>query len=241
MRKLFKKISAVICAGAIACTALAFSAFAADNGRCVVYNDAISDSDKAECEKLLNEASDGKDVQLYVLFLNDKTVTDTQVKKLAGTMSNRSTNSVAAVVNYGTNCVAIEANGDCTKKLTNNKVTKIREEYVSSKLKSKDNVGAVKAFIKGVKRYNSFLSPIVILIGCIGFLAFFLIFYLTVRTKYKFHEKPNTNAYLEGGDLNFGVMEDIFVSEHTSRTAISSGSDGGGGGGSGHSSSVGHF
>ncbi len=241
MRKLFKKISAVICAGAIACTALAFSAFAADNGRCVVYNDAISNSDKAECEKLLNEASDGKDVQLYVLFLNDKTVTDTQVKKLAGTMSNRSTNSVAAVVNYGTNYAFVDAHGTVAERITSSKAQKIYDKYLSSELKDKDNVGAVKAFIKGVKRYNSFLSPIVILIGCIGFLAFFLIFYLTVRTKYKFHEKPNTNAYLEGGDLNFGVMEDIFVSEHTSRTAISSGSSGGGGSGGSHSGGGGHF
>ena len=243
MMKIFKKLSAFICAGALACTAFAFSAFAENNekGRVYVYNDAISASDEAECEKLLDEASKDKNIDLAVIFLNQSGMSDSEVKNRATSESSRRGNSVVMVVNYGTNCVAIDANGDCTKKLTNNKVTKIREKYVSSKLKSKDNVGAVKSFVKGVKRYTAFITLGMILIGLVGFLIFFMIMYFSVRAKYKFHEKPSTNNYLEGGALNFTVMEDVFVSEHTSRTAISSGSGGGGGGGSGHSSSVGHF
>ena len=93
----------------------------------------------------------------------------------------------------------------------------------------------------GVKRYKSFLSLGVILIGCAGFLIFFMIMYFAVRAKYKFHEKPSTNNYLEGGALNFGVMQDVFVSEHTSRTAISSGSGGSGGGGGSHSGGGSHY
>ncbi len=65
--------------------------------------------------------------------------------------------------------------------------------------------------------------------------------YFSVKAKYKFHEKPSTNNYLEGGALNFGVMQDVFVSEHTSRTAISSGSGGSGGGGGGHSGGGSHY
>lgn len=239
MKKLFKKLSAFICAGAIACTAFAFSAFA-DTGRCIVYNNAISASEKADCEELLNDASG--DIEYIAVFMDSSSVTDSQVSALASDLSYKYSNCAVMVVNYGTNCVAIDANGDCTKKLTNNKVTKIREKYVSSKLKSKDNVGAVKSFVKGVKRYTAFITLGMILIGLVGFLIFFMIMYFSVRAKYKFHEKPSTNNYLEGGALNFGVMQDVFVSEHTSRTAISSGSGGsGGGGGSGHSSSVGHF
>ena len=58
MIKIFKKISAFICAGALACTALAFSAFA-DNeeGRCLVYDNAISESDEKSCEELLGASS----------------------------------------------------------------------------------------------------------------------------------------------------------------------------------------
>ena len=239
MMKIFKKLSAFICAGALACTAFAFSTFA-DTKRCIVEDNAISESEANECEKLLEEASKDKGIELAAVFINSN-MDDSSVKSLARSCSSQLGNSVVMVVNYGTNCVAIDANGDCTKKLTNNKVTKIREKYVSSKLKSKDNVGAVKSFVKGVKRYTAFITLGMILIGLVGFLIFFMIMYFSVKAKYKFHEKPNTGAYLEGGDLNYEVMEDVFVSEHTSRTSISSGSSGGGGGGSGHSSSVGHF
>ena len=240
MIKIFKKISAFICAGALACTALAFSAFA-DNTRCIVEDNAISESDANECEKLLDEASKDKDIDLAVIFVNQNGMSDSQVKSRATSESSRRGNSVVMVVNYGTNCVAIDAHGDCTKKLTSSKVTKIREKYVTSELKSKDNVGAVKAFVKGVKRYTAFITLGMILIGLIGFVIFFMIMYFSVKAKYKFHEKPNTNNYLEGGALEYSVMEDIFIREHTSRTTISSGGSGGGGGGGGHSSSVGHF
>ena len=239
MKKLFKKLSAFICAGAIACTAFAFSAFA-DTGRCIVYNNAISASEKADCEELLNDASG--DIEYIAVFMNSSSVTDSQVSSLASDLSYKYSNCAVMVNNAGTRYTYVARTGDKTKRITSAKAQKIASNYINKELKNNDNVGAVKAFIKGVKRYKSFLSLGVILIGCAGFLIFFMIMYFAVRAKYKFHEKPSTNNYLEGGALNFGVMQDVFVSEHTSRTAISSGSGGsGGGGGSGHSSSVGHF
>lgn len=241
MMKIFKKLSAFICAGALACTAFAFSAFAENNekGRVYVYNDAISASDEEECEKLLDEASSKQGVELYFIFMKDGS-SDSSVAAMAKKLSGRHGSCVTAAVNYGTNYAVVDANGKVSEKLTNSKCTKIFNKYLKSELKDKDNVGAVKAFIKGVKRYRSFITLGAILIGCVCFLIFFMIMYFSVRAKYKFHEKPSTNNYLEGGALNFTVMEDIFVSEHTSRTAISSGSSGGGGGG-GHSSGGGHF
>ena len=238
MKKLFKKLSAFICAGAIACTAFAFSAFA-DTGRCIVYNNAISASEKADCEELLNDASG--DIEYIAVFMNSSSVTDSQVSSLASDLSYKYSNCVVMVNNAGTRYTYVARTGDKTKRITSAKAQKIASNYINKELKNNDNVGAVKAFIKGVKRYKSFLSLGVILIGCAGFLIFFMIMYFAVRAKYKFHEKPSTNNYLEGGALNFGVMQDVFVSEHTSRTAISSGSGGSGGGGGSHSGGGSHY
>lgn len=238
MKKLFKKLSAFICAGAIACTAFAFSAFA-DTGRCIVYNNAISASEKADCEELLNDASG--DIEYIAVFMNSSSVTDSQVSSLASNLSYKYSNCAVMVNNAGTRYTYVARTGDKTKRITSAKAQKIASNYINKELKNNDNVGAVKAFIKGVKRYKSFLSLGVILIGCAGFLIFFMIMYFAVRAKYKFHEKPSTNNYLEGGALNFGVMQDVFVSEHTSRTAISSGSGGSGGGGGSHSGGGSHY
>ncbi|MCR5478649.1 MAG: hypothetical protein K6F27_02165 [Ruminococcus sp.] len=238
MKKLFKKLSAFICAGAIACTAFAFSAFA-DTGRCIVYNNAISASEKADCEELLNDASG--DIEYIAVFMNSSSVTDSQVSSLASSLSYKYSNCAVMVNNAGTRYTYVARTGDKTKRITSAKAQKIASNYINKELKNNDNVGAVKAFIKGVKRYKSFLSLGVILIGCAGFLIFFMIMYFAVRAKYKFHEKPSTNNYLEGGALNFGVMQDVFVSEHTSRTAISSGSGGSGGGGGSHSGGGSHY
>ncbi len=238
MKKLFKKLSAFICAGAIACTAFAFSAFA-DTGRCIVYNNAISASEKADCEELLNDASG--DIEYIAVFMNSSSVTDSQVSSLASDLSYKYSNCAVMVNNAGTRYTYVARTGDKTKRITSAKAQKIASNYINKELKNNDNVGAVKAFIKGVKRYKSFLSLGVILIGCAGFLIFFMIMYFAVRAKYKFHEKPSTNNYLEGGALNFGVMQDVFVSEHTSRTAISSGSGGSGGGGGSHSGGGSHY
>lgn len=238
MKKLFKKLSAFICAGAIACTAFAFSAFA-DTGRCIVYNNAISASEKADCEELLNDASG--DIEYIAVFMNSSSVTDSQVSSLASDLSYKYSNCAVMVNNAGTRYTYVARTGDKTKRITSAKAQKIASNYINKELKNNDNVGAVKAFIKGVKRYKSFLSLGVILIGCAGFLIFFMIMYFAVRAKYKFHEKPSTNNYLEGGALNFGVMQDVFVSEHTSRTAISSGSSGSGGGGGSHSGGGSHY
>ena len=238
MKKLFKRLSAFICAGAIACTAFAFSAFA-DTGRCIVYNNAISESEKADCEELLNEASG--DIEYIAVFMNSSSVTDSQVSSLANNLSYKYSNCAVMVNNAGTRYTYVARTGDKTKRITSAKAQKIASNYINKELKNNDNVGAVKAFIKGVKRYKSFLSLGVILIGCAGFLIFFMIMYFAVRAKYKFHEKPSTNNYLEGGALNFGVMQDVFVSEHTSRTAISSGSGGSGGGGGSHSGGGSHY
>ena len=239
MMKIFKKLSAFICAGALACTAFTFSTFA-DTQRCIVEDNAISESEANECEKLLEEASKDKGIELAAVFINSN-MNDSSVKSLARSCSSKLGNSVVMVVNYGTNYAVVDANGEVTEKITDNKATKIYEKFFKSELKDKNNVGAVKGFIKGVKRYTAFITLGMILIGVVGFLIFFMIMYFSVKAKYKFHEKPNTGAYLEGGDLNYEVMEDVFVSEHTSRTSISSGSSGGGGGGSGHSSGGGHF
>lgn len=238
MKKLFKKLSAFICAGAIACTAFAFSAFA-DTGRCIVYNNAISASEKADCEELLNDASG--DIEYIAVFMDSSSVTDSQVSALASDLSYKYSNCAVMVNNAGTRYTYVARTGDKTKRITSAKAQKIASNYINKELKNNDNVGAVKAFIKGVKRYKSFLSLGVILIGCAGFLIFFMIMYFAVRAKYKFHEKPSTNNYLEGGALNFGVMQDVFVSEHTSRTAISSGSGGSGGGGGSHSGGGSHY
>ena len=238
MKKLFKKLSAFICAGAIACTAFAFSAFA-DTGRCIVYNNAISASEKADCEELLNVASG--DIEYLAVFMNSSSVTDSQVSSLASDLSYKYSNCAVMVNNAGTRYTYVARTGDKTKRITSAKAQKIASNYINKELKNNDNVGAVKAFIKGVKRYKSFLSLGVILIGCAGFLIFFMIMYFAVRAKYKFHEKPSTNNYLEGGALNFGVIQDVFVSEHTSRTAISSGSGGSGGGGGSHSGGGSHY
>ncbi len=238
MKKLFKKLSAFICAGAIACTAFAFSAFA-DTGRCIVYNNAISASEKADCEELLNDASG--DIEYIAVFMDSSSVTDSQVSSLASNLSYKYSNCAVMVNNAGTRYTYVARSGDKTKRITSAKAQKIASNYINKELKNNDNVGAVKAFIKGVKRYKSFLSLGVILIGCAGFLIFFMIMYFAVRAKYKFHEKPSTNNYLEGGALNFGVMQDVFVSEHTSRTAISSGSGGSGGGGGSHSGGGSHY
>ena len=238
MKKLFKKLSAFICAGAIACTAFAFSAFA-DTGRCIVYNNAISASEKADCEELLNDASG--DIEYIAVFMNSSSVTDSQVSSLASDLSYKYSNCAVMVNNAGTRYTYVARTGDKTKRITSAKAQKIASNYINKELKNNDNVGAVKAFIKGVKRYKSFLSLGVILIGCAGFLIFFMIMYFAVRAKYKFHEKPSTNNDLEGGALNFGVMQDVFVSEHTSRTAISSGSGGSGGGGGSHSGGGSHY
>lgn len=238
MKKLFKKLSAFICAGAIACTAFAFSAFA-DTGRCIVYNNAISASEKADCEELLNDASG--DIEYIAVFMDSSSVTDSQVSSLASDLSYKYSNCAVMVNNAGTRYTYVARTGDKTKRITSAKAQKIASNYINKELKNNDNVGAVKAFIKGVKRYKSFLSLGVILIGCAGFLIFFMIMYFAVRAKYKFHEKPSTNNYLEGGALNFGVMQDVFVSEHTSRTAISSGSGGSGGGGGSHSGGGSHY
>ena len=238
MKKLFKKLSAFICAGAIACTAFAFSAFA-DTGRCIVYNNAISASEKADCEELLNDASG--DIEYIAVFMDSSSVTDSQVSSLASNLSYKYSNCAVMVNNAGTRYTYVARTGDKTKRITSAKAQKIASNYINKELKNNDNVGAVKAFIKGVKRYKSFLSLGVILIGCAGFLIFFMIMYFAVRAKYKFHEKQSTNNYLEGGALNFGVMQDVFVSEHTSRTAISSGSGGSGGGGGSHSGGGSHY
>ena len=238
MKKLFKKLSAFICAGAIACTAFAFSAFA-DTGRCIVYNNAISASEKEDCEELLNDASG--DIEYIAVFMDSSSVTDSQVSSLASDLSYKYSNCAVMVNNAGTRYTYVARTGDKTKRITSAKAQKIASNYINKELKNNDNVGAVKAFIKGVKRYKSFLSLGVILIGCAGFLIFFMIMYFAVRAKYKFHEKPSTNNYLEGGALNFGVMQDVFVSEHTSRTAISSGSGGSGGGGGSHSGGGSHY
>lgn len=240
MIKILKKLSAFVCAGALACTAFAFSTFAATD-RCIVEDNAISESDESECQKLLEEATDSKGFEFVAVFINQPGLTDSQVRSRATSESNRFSNSVVMVVNYGTNFAVVDAHGSVSEKISSSECTKIFDKYLKSELKDKDNVGAVKAFVKGVKRYTAFITLGMILIGLCGFLIFFLIMYFSVKAKYKFHEKPNTNNYLEGGALNFNVMEDIFVSEHTSRTAISSGSSGSGGGGGGHSSGGGHF
>ena len=241
MIKIFKKISAFICAGAIACTALAFSAFADSKQRVYVENNVLTESEISECEKLLAEAADDKGFEFAVYFFKDQTVSDSTVKSYARSLSNQNSNCVAMVVNYGTNYAIVDAHGEVSDKITSSKCTKIFDKYLKSELKDKDNIGAVKAFIKGVKRYTAFITLGMILIGLVGFLIFFCIMYFAVKAKYKFHEKPSTNNYLEGGALEFSVMEDIFIREHTSRTSISSGSGGHGGGGGGHSSGGGHF
>ena len=240
MMKIFKKISAFICAGAIACTALAFGAFADSKQRVIVDNNVLTESEKNECEKVLAEAASDKGYEFTAYFFSDKSVSDSKVNSYARSLSNKSSNGVAMVVNYGTNYAVVDAHGEVSNKLTSSKCQKIFDKYLKSELKSKDNIGAVKAFVKGVKRYTAFITIGMILIGLVGFLIFFCIMYFSVKVKYKFHEKPNTNNYLEGGALEFSVMEDIFIREHTSRTTISSGSGGGGGGG-GHSSGGGHF
>ena len=240
MIKILKKLSAFVCAGALACTAFAFSTFAATD-RCKVEDNAISESDENECQKLLEEATNDKGFEFIAVFINQTGMTDSQVKNRARSESNQYGNSVVMVVNYGTNYAVVDAHGKAADKISSSECTKIFDKYLKSELKNKNNVGAVKAFIKGVKRYSAFITLGMILIGLVGFLIFFMIMYFAVKAKYKFHEKPSTNNYLEGGALNFNVMEDIFVSEHTSRTAISSGSSGGGGGGGGHSSGGGHF
>lgn len=241
MKKLFKKLSAFICAGAIACTALAFSAFA-DTDRCIVENGAISASDEKECQSLLEEATSDTGIEFIAVFINDSSMSDYSVQSIANNLSYKYGSNCAVMVNNsGTRYTYVARRGDKTKRITSAKATKIAKNYINKELKSNDNVGAVKGFIKGVKRYKSFLSFGVILIGCVGFLIFFMIMYFSVKAKYKFHEKPSTNNYLEGGALNFGVMQDVFVSEHTSRTAISSGSGGSGGGGGGHSGGGSHY
>lgn len=241
MRKLFKKLSAFIFAGAIACTALAFSAFA-DTDRCIVENGAISASDEKECQSLLEEATSDTGIEFIAVFIKDSSMSDYSVESLANNLSYKYGNDCAVMVNNaGTRYTYVARTGDKTKRITSAKATKIAKNYINTELKNSDNVGAVKGFIKGVKRYKSFLSLGVILIGVAGFIIFFLIMYISVRTKYRFHEKPSTNNYLEGGGLNFGVMQDVFVSEHTSRTAINSGGSGGGGGGGGHSGGGSHY
>ena len=243
MIKIFKKISAFICAGALACTALAFSAFAEDNedGRCFVYDNAISESDEKECEDLLNEASEDTGIEFIAVFIKDNS-SDSTVKSYADSISyQHGSNCVVMVNNAGTRYTYVARTGDKTSRITSKKAEKIATNYINSELKNDDQVGAVKAFIKGVKRYKSFFSFTVILIGVIGFVIFFMIMYFSVKVKYKFHEKPNTNTYLEGGALEYSVMEDIFIREHTSRTTISSGSGGGGHSGGGHSGGGGHY
>ena len=238
MMKIFKKLSAFICAGALACTAFAFSAFADDNedGRCWVYNNAISESDEKECEKLLEDATKKYGIEFYAVFINNSSYTDSSVNAYAINLSNKYSNCAVMVNNAGTRYTSVARTGDKTKRISSSKETKIASKYINPELKKNDIVGAVEGFIKGIKKYKSFLTLGAILIGCVGFLIFFMIMYFSVRAKYKFHEKPSTNNYLEGGALNFSVMEDVFVTEHTSRTAINTGSGGGGGGGGGHSS-----
>ena len=242
MRKLFRKLSAVICAGAIACTAFAFSAFADDNedGRCWVYGNAISSSDEAECEKKLDEASDKYGIEFFAVFINDKTYSDSSVEAYANHLSYKYTDCAVMVNNSATRYTYVARTGDKTKRVSSSKATKITKNYINTELKDNDYVSAVQGFIKGIRRYSSFLSLGVILIGLLGFAIFFLIMYFAVKAKYKFHEKPNTGAYLEGGDLSYDVMMDTFVSEHTTRTAINTGSGGGGGGGS-HSGGGSHY
>lgn len=239
MMKLFKKLSAVICAGALACTAFAFSTFAA-SGRCIVDDEAISSSDAAECEELLDEASSKQGIELIAIFIKDSSMTDSAVSSLANSYSYKFANCAVMVNNSATRYTVVAVNGKPAKRITSSKATKIATKYINPELKNNDIVASVKGFIKGVKRYSSFITLGAILIGLVGFMIFFMIMYFAVRAKYKFHEKPSTNNYLEGGALNFDVMEDIFVSEHTSRTSISSGSGGSGGGG-GHSSGGGHY
>lgn len=241
MMKLLKKVSAFICAGAIACTAFAFSAFA-ERSRCIVDGGAISESVADKCEKLLDEASDKQDIEFMAIFINDSSYSDSMVNSLADLYSRKYANCAVMVNNSATRYTVVDINGKPAKRITSSKASKIANNYINPELKDNDVVAAVEGFIKGVKRYSSFISFASLMIGLVCFLILFLITYLSVKTKYKFHEKPNTAAYLEGGDLDFQVMEDVFVSEHTSRTSISSGgSGGGGGGGGGHSSGGGHY
>ena len=232
MIKLFKKLSAVICAGAIACSMLAFNTFA-ETKRCLVNDNAISSSDASEIEDILNKASDKQDIEFMALYINDSSMSDSQVSEIARSYVKKFTDGAVMINNAGTRYTYVAFSGKAKSKITDKETSKIVDNYVNKKFKNSDNVGAAEAFTKGVKRYMSLLniSPLVIAIGVGCFLVFFLITYFSVRAKYKFHEKPNTGAYLEGGDLNYEVMEDVFVSEHTSRTSISSSSSGGGGGG----------
>lgn len=234
MIKLFKKLSAVICAGAIACSMLAFNTFA-ETKRCLVNDDAISSSDASEIEDILDKASDKQGIEFMALYINDSSIPDSQVAAIARTYVGKLSDGAVMINNAGSRYTYVAFSGKAKEKITDKETSKIVDNYVNKKFKDRDNVGAAEAFTKGVKRYMSFLniSPLVIAIGLGCFLIFFLITYFSVRAKYKFHEKPNTGAYLEGGDLNYEVMEDVFVSEHTSRTSISSGS--GGSGGSSHS------
>lgn len=239
MRKLFKKLSAVICAGVLACTAFAMSTFA-ETKRVYVVDQAISTSTELECEKLLREATSKQGIEFIAIFVADNSVSDYQVQRLARSYSNKYSNCAVMVNNSATRYTYVDIHGKASDRITSAKATKIANDYINPKLKSYDIAGAVKGFIKGVDRYSSFISLGAILIGVVGFVLFFLLTYISIRTKYKFHEKPSTNNYLEGGALEFGVMQDVFVSEHTSRTAISSGGSGGGHGG-GHSGGGGHY
>ena len=188
MRKLFKKLSAFICAGAIACTALAFSAFA-DTDRCIVENGAISASDEKECQSLLEEATSDTGIEFIAVFVNNSSMSDSSVQALANNLSYKyGSECVVMVNNSGTRYTYLARTGDKTKRISSEKATKITSNYINTELKNNDIVAAVKGFIKGVKRYKSFLSLGVILIGVAGFLIFFLIMYISVRTKYRFHE-----------------------------------------------------
>ena len=231
MRKWFRKLTAVICAGALACTAFAFSVFADDDERCYYQDGAINESEALDCDSELSKASSKQGIDFAAVFLNDSTP-DAEVKSLAHEYCNKFSNGAVLVVNYNTRYAYIALTGKAKSKITDSETDKIFKKYVNPKIKNNKSLDAVKAFTKGVDRYMStfYISGTVILIGVICFIVFFAIMYIAVSSKYKFHEKPNTGAYLEGGDLNYDVMMDTFVSEHTTRTAINTSSESGSGG-----------
>lgn len=240
MIKLLKKLSAVVCAGAAAC-AMAVSVFAGTQ-RVLVNDNVMSSSQASECQKVLEEAADDQNMEFLAVFMNDSSVSDYAVETLARNRSNEFTDGAVLVVNYATRYTYIALAGKAKNRVTDAEINNIFNRYVNDKLRSYDHVGAVEGFVKGIDKYTTLITPIIWLVGIIVFLICFFVTFFIISKKYKFHEKPQTNNYLAGGALNFGVMQDVFVSEHTSRTAISSSGGSGGGGGGGSSGGGGsHF
>ena len=75
-------------------------------------------------------------------------------------------------------------------------------------------------------------------LSLLGGLIMYLIFYFSIKGKYKFKSKTNPRIYVAENQTSYQRKDDIFIRSRTSKTRLSSQSSGGGhsGGGGGHHS-----